>query len=193
MPAHNYKFIMIGESSVGKTCMILRYTNNTFTETFLTTVGVDFKAVKTEVDGQVVQLQVWDTAGQEQFRTITKSYFRGTHGIILTFDVTSRLSFDRTHLWIQSIKEEASEDVSVILVGNKIDLDHREVTTEEGVQLAEEFQVPYIEASAKTGENIALVFETLARKVIERNVGGVPEQTRRIDFVAVAESSKKCC
>jgi small GTP-binding protein len=183
MPQYNYKFVMVGESSVGKTCMLLRYAENSFTDTFLTTVGVDFKAVKLIVDDNPVQLQVWDTAGQEQFRTITKSYFRGAHGIVLTFDVTSRVSFNRTQLWMDSIAEAASENADIILVGNKRDCEIREVTPEDAAELAEQYGVPYIEASAKTGENISLIFETLTRIVMRRKIAEPPQTLRRVDVL----------
>jgi small GTP-binding protein len=192
----SYKIVMVGESSVGKTCLVLRYADDSFTETFLTTVGVDFKSVKREIDGKTVQLQVWDTAGQEQFRTITRSYFRGAHGILLTFDITNRLTFDHTHLWMESIKESASAGVEVILVGNKLDrAAERTVSEPEGEALAGQFGVPYFEASAKTGKNVEETFDALIRAVIARLAADPMPRTKRIMLTEVEEpgDDKQCC
>jgi small GTP-binding protein len=190
----SYKFVMIGESNVGKTCLILRYADDSFTDTFLTTVGVDFKAVKREIDGKTVQLQVWDTAGQEQFRTITRSYFRGAHGILLTFDITNRPTFDHTHIWMDSIKESASAGVDIILVGNKLDrAAHRTITEGEAKALADQFGIQYFEVSAKTGENVEYMFEALARAVIARLATEPAPKARRIVLAEETHDDKSCC
>ena len=187
------KFIMIGESCVGKTCIIMRYIDNTFTDNFLTTVGVDFKVRDIRIDEKPVKIQIWDTAGQEQFHTITKSYFRGADGIVLCFDLTSMVSLERTHLWMDSIRETASEKVSVILVGNKKDKEGREVTEEKARKLAQEYNVDYIETSAKTGENIDQVFETLTRAVLERKQTEPPVKTKTIEVDLSKPRPKRCC
>jgi Ras-related protein Rab-1A len=188
---------MIGESSVGKTCLVLRYSDNSFTESFLTTIGVDIRPVKCEIDGKTVQLQVWDTAGQEQFRTITRSYFRGAHGILLTFDITNRVTFEHTHVWMDSIKESASAGVDVILVGNKLDrAADRQVTELEAQSLANQFGIPYFEASAKTGENVEQMFEALTRAVITRFAAVPTPKIRRIVLTEPEEpqsNNKPCC
>jgi small GTP-binding protein len=187
---------MVGESNVGKTCLVLRYTDNSFTERFMMTVGVDFKAVKRDIDGKPVQLQVWDTAGQEQFRTITRSYLRGAHGILLTFDITNRVTFDHAHIWMESIKESASAGVNVILVGNKLDrAADRKVSEVEAQTLANQFGVPYFEASAKTGENVEHMFEALTRAVIKRVAAEPAPKTKRIVLANVEETgnNEPCC
>ncbi|KAK8894612.1 hypothetical protein M9Y10_023049 [Tritrichomonas musculus] len=192
-----FKFIIIGESSVGKTCIIMRYTEDRFTDSFLTTVGVDFKVKEVSVDGQLVKLQVWDTAGQEQFHTITKSYFRGAHGILLCFDVGKLETFEKTHMWMDSIHESAAENVDVVLIGNKNDIppDKRAVSSEEGNKLAEEYNIPYFETSAKTGEGISEAFDALIRIVMSRKVSEPPEKTKHIKIDHVDEPKKKssCC
>ena len=187
------KLIMIGESSVGKTCMIMRYIDNSFTENFLTTVGVDFKVKDLNIDGKTVKLQIWDTAGQEQFHTITKSYFRGADGIILCFDLTSSMTLERTHLWMDSIKESAAEKVDVVLVGNKKDKDGRDVTEEQARAVAEEYHVEYFETSAKTGENISEVFEALAKKAFARKEAEPPVRTKTIEVTMTTDEKKKGC
>lgn len=188
------KLIMIGDSSVGKTCMIMRYTDNQFTENFLTTVGVDFKVKELNIDGKTVKLQIWDTAGQEQFRTITKSYFRGADGIVLCFDLASSPTLERTKFWMDSIKESTAEKVDVVLVGNKSDKEEeRTVTEEQARAFAEEYGVDYFETSAKTGKNINEVFETLARKAFARREAEPPVRTKTIQVTMTTEERKKGC
>ena len=111
------KLLMIGDSGVGKTCLLLRYANDSFSPTFITTIGIDFKIKNIDVDGKRVKLQIWDTAGQERFRTITTSYFRGAQGILLVYDVTDRRSFESIRNWISQIQQHADVHVNKILVG----------------------------------------------------------------------------
>ena len=202
------KLLIIGESSVGKSCLLLRFAEDKFNENFLTTIGIDFKVRKEKIDDTMVKLQIWDTAGQEKFRTITKAYYRGANGILLVFDVTNRDSFNKTKAWMASIKESISDPVDIILVGNKADTPddptsgNRVVTKEEGEEMAREFGVPYMETSAKTGYNVEETFMQIAtivkrRKEKEAPAAGTP-QPRKVD-IKKAESNKKqssqggCC
>ena len=116
------KLLMIGDSGVGKTCLLLRYANDSFSPTFITTIGIDFKIKNVDIDGTRIKLQIWDTAGQERFRTITTSYFRGAQGILLVYDVTDRRSFESIRNWISQIQQHADVHVNKILVGNKCDM-----------------------------------------------------------------------
>ena len=117
-----FKILLLGDSSVGKTCFLKRYTDNTFQDAYLSTIGFDFKfKFVTLENGKTVKVQLWDTAGQERFRTIAKSYYKGAHGIILIYDVTNRKTFDNIRKWLNQIKDEASNKISIILVANKID------------------------------------------------------------------------
>mmetsp|Transcript_7027 Transcript_7027/g.10995 ORF Transcript_7027/g.10995 Transcript_7027/m.10995 type:complete len:207 (-) Transcript_7027:284-904(-) len=172
------KLLMIGDSGVGKTCLLLRYANDSFSPTFITTIGIDFKIKNVEVDGKRIKLQIWDTAGQERFRTITTSYFRGAQGILLVYDVTDRRSFESIRNWISQIQQHADVHVNKILVGNKCDmLDEKVVSTEEGQRLAKEFGVDFFECSAKNDINVEQSFLGLARAVKDRLVqdgGGGP-------------------
>ena len=188
-----YKILILGDSTVGKTCFLTRYADNTFQENQMATLGVDYKLknVKME-DGNTVKLQIWDTAGQDRFHSLTRNYFKGAHGIILLYDITTQLSFDNVSKWIKQIKEDASEKVVIILVGNKIDLEHkRAIPTEEGEKIAEDFGLIFFECSAKTGKNINEAFNELIKKTVANfskpaGKGQKLKQNR-------SDGSKGCC
>jgi Ras-related protein Rab-8A len=196
------KLLMIGDSGVGKTCLLLRYANDSFSPTFITTIGIDFKIKNVEVDGTRIKLQIWDTAGQERFRTITTSYFRGAQGILLVYDVTDRRSFESIRNWISQIQQHADVHVNKILVGNKCDmLDEKVVSTEEGQKLAAEFGIPFWECSAKTDINVDQSFQGLAAAVKDRLVAdgvGGPASKQGLNLkpgqAGAGQSGKaKCC
>ena len=188
-----YKILILGDSTVGKTCFLTRYADNTFQENQMATLGVDYKLknVKME-DGNIVKLQIWDTAGQDRFHSLTRNYFKGAHGIILLYDITTQSSFDNVSKWIKQIKEDASEKVVIILVGNKIDLEHkRAIPTEEGEKIAEDFGLIFFECSAKTGKNINEAFNELIKKTVANfakpaGKGQKLKQNR-------SDGSKGCC
>ena len=173
-----YKILLLGDWSVGKTCLIMRYTENTFTEIHLTTVGLDYKLKNFKFDdGKTVKVQIWDTAGQERYKTITKSYIKGANGIILVYDITKKKSFEGIKNWIKQIKESVSQRVCVALVGNKIDKeDEREVPKEEGEKLGQELNYPFYESSAKDGININECFDNIIKQ-IDINYANIPINT----------------
>ena len=164
-----YKVLLLGDSTVGKTCFLMRYTDNTFQEIHMSTIGLDYRLkTMTLNSGKQVKVQIWDTAGQDRFRAITKNYYKGAHGIILIYDVTNQLTFENVTNWINQIKEEASDKVTIFLVGNKIDdVENRKIQTESGKNLAENFQLQFYETSAKTGENVEKTFQALVEKIDE--------------------------
>lgn len=164
------KLLTIGNSGVGKTCLLLRYANDSFSPTFITTIGIDFKIKTIEVDGKRVKLQIWDTAGQERFRTITTSYFRGAQGILLVYDVTDRNSFNCIKTWVDEIDRNADKHVNKVLIGNKCDVDDsaRAVSRSEGESLAREYGMAFFETSAKKDIGVAEAFSTIARQVVSR-------------------------
>jgi len=166
-----YKILLLGDSSVGKTCFLMRYTDGTFQEIHMSTIGLDYKLKNVQLDdGKIVKIQIWDTAGQDRFRTITKNYYKGANGIILLYDVTNQKSFQNIKTWLDQIKEEIEQKVSLMLVGNKIDdVDKRKVTKEEGENLAKELELLFYETSAKTGENIDEAFNCLVKKTVEEH------------------------
>ena len=133
------KIIVLGESMVGKTCLITRYTNDKFGGKYLCTVGIDFQKKTIEKNKKKILLQIWDTAGQERFRNITKNYFQSSQGFVLAYDINNKESFDKVQFWVQEIKENAEEDIKCILIGTKCDLNKREISEEEGRNLANNF------------------------------------------------------
>jgi len=163
------KLLMIGDSGVGKTCLLLRYANDSFSPTFITTIGIDFKIKNIQLDNKRIKLQIWDTAGQERFRTITTSYFRGAQGILLVYDVTDRNSFISIRNWVAQIQMHADVNVNKILIGNKCDCqDQRAISYEEGESLAKEYNISFYETSAKQDINVEKSFITIATDVKNR-------------------------
>merc|ERR1712115_700669 len=166
--AYDYliKLLLIGDSGVGKSCLLLRFSDDSFTPSFITTIGIDFKIRTIELDGKRVKLQIWDTAGQERFRTITTAYYRGAMGIMLVYDITNEKSFDNIKNWIRNIEEHASADVEKMILGNKCDMnDRRQVSKERGEELAIEYGIKFMETSAKASINVEEAFYTLARDI----------------------------
>ena len=163
---HAYKILLLGDSSVGKTCFLKRYTDDTFQDAYLSTIGFDFKfKTVTLKSGKQVRVQLWDTAGQERFRTIAKSYYKGAHGIILMYDVTHQKSFDSMKKWLIQIKEEASSKVCIILVANKIDSEERVISKEDGEALAKGYNLNIFESSAKENINVSEAFQDVIEGV----------------------------
>ena len=156
---------------MGKSSLLLRFADNTYTESFIATIGVDFvrpkQKIKTvEVENKVIKLQIWDTAGQEKFRTITSSYYRGAHGVIVVYDVTNKDTFKNIRNWMGEITRYASESVNKLLIGNKCDIDgKRQVSFEEGKELADSLGIPFMETSAKTAENVEQTFLRIASEI----------------------------
>ena len=150
-----FKLLLIGDSGVGKSCLLLRFADDTYTESYISTIGVDFKIRTIELEGKTVKLQIWDTAGQERFRTITSSYYRGAHGIIVVYDVTDESTFANVKQWLQEIERYACEGVNKLLVGNKADLtSSKAVDFDAAKQLADELGIPFLETSAKDATNV---------------------------------------
>lgn len=164
------KLLLIGDSGVGKSCLLQRFSDDLFTSSWLTTIGIDFKIKKIFLDNKSIKLQIWDTAGQERFRTITTAYYRGAMGILLVYDVTDESSFNNIRNWMRNIEQHASDNVNKVLVGNKSDLDQsrRAVPYAKGKQLADEFGIQFFETSAKENINVDEVFQSIARDVLHR-------------------------
>ncbi|KAH0484085.1 MAG: hypothetical protein KVP17_004016 [Porospora cf. gigantea B] len=165
---HRFKIVLVGDTSVGKSCLLLRFSDDEFTDSYITTIGVDFRFRTIQIDDKIVKLQIWDTAGQERFRTITSAYYRGANGVIVVCDVTNPKSVESVDGWMAEIQKYTSEYVTLMLVGNKTDDENRNVTEEEVKAKAAAHAVPYVLTSAKTAENVEEAFVRLARRIIER-------------------------
>ena len=162
------KSIIIGDSSVGKSSLLFRYTDHDWNPHYIATIGVDFKVMTFERKSKVVKLQLWDTAGQERFRTITHSYYRGAHGVMVVFDVTSRESFENISTWLQDVKKYGACGAPMILLGNKCDDNkNRQVSDEEAQALAESIGCVYIPTSAKNDINVDKAFENMVDQCVQ--------------------------
>ena len=163
---HTLKFIVIGESSVGKSNLLLQFTDKRFEQTHDVTIGVEFGTKIVSYDGTVYNIQVWDTAGQETYKAITKSYYRGAIGCLLVYDITNRETFEAVSKWLIDIRESNPENTNIILIGNKLDLEeYRQVSYEEGKQFADDNKIEFIETSAKTGKNVNSSFIKMVKNI----------------------------
>ncbi|GMT18882.1 hypothetical protein PFISCL1PPCAC_10179 [Pristionchus fissidentatus] len=164
---HLFKLLIIGDSGVGKSSLLLRFADNVFSENYITTIGVDFKIRTVDMEGQRVKLQIWDTAGQERFRTITSTYYRGTHGVIVVYDVTNGESFGNVKRWLMEIDTNC-ENVQKILVGNKCECaERRVVLTSDAQRFSESMGIQFFETSAKNNTNVEAMFNSVTRLVLE--------------------------
>ena len=189
-----YKILLLGDTSVGKTCFLMRYTDNTFQEIHMSTIGLDYKLKNVQLDeGKMYKIQIWDTAGQDRFRSITKNYYKGAHGIVLIYDITDKKTFENVRNWVKQIKEEVSDKVCIILVGNKIDLEQKRVVSmEEGKKMAEQFDLMFFECSCKTGVNINDAFQELVEKTVE-NYSKIDDLREGNMINNKQNKKKKCC
>ncbi|XP_034941154.1 ras-related protein Rab-1A [Chelonus insularis] len=170
-PEYDYlfKLLLIGDSGVGKSCLLLRFADDTYTESYISTIGVDFKIRTIDLDGKTIKLQIWDTAGQERFRTITSSYYRGAHGIIVVYDCTDQDSFNNVKAWLEEIDRYASDNVNKLLVGNKCDLTAKKVVDYAiAKEYADQLNIPFLETSAKNAMNVEQAFMTMAAEIKAR-------------------------
>lgn len=181
---YTLKILTIGESGVGKTCILLRYTDNKFSKHHLTTIGIDFKTKLIKMNDKTIKLYVWDTAGQERFRNITQQYYNGADGIFLVFDVNDKESFTKISDWMRQILSCNKKDrIGLILLGNKIDTDTRVVSEEEGNNLANEYGIKYFETSALNKYNIDESFNALIKEIlIKKGIHLEAEEKERISI-----------
>ncbi|XP_018364963.1 PREDICTED: ras-related protein Rab-37-like [Trachymyrmex cornetzi] len=165
-----HKTILLGDSGVGKTSLLVQFDTGRFQPgNFAATVGIGFTNKVVTVDDTPIKLQIWDTAGQERFRSVTHAYYRDAHALLLLYDVTNKTSYDNIRAWLSEIREHANEDVVIMLLGNKSDCGtERAVKREDGERLAQEYKVPFMETSAKTGLNVELAFLAVARELKAR-------------------------
>ncbi|KAI8922632.1 small GTP-binding protein [Entophlyctis helioformis] len=201
-PEYDYlfKLLLIGDSGVGKSCLLLRFADDTYTESYISTIGVDFKIRTIELEGKTVKLQIWDTAGQERFRTITSSYYRGAHGIIVVYDVTDQETFNNVKQWLQEIDRYASEGVHKLLVGNKSDLENKKVVDfKTASDFAAQLGIPFLETSAKNATNVEQAFLTMAKQIKDKMgsaTAAQPNQNKssiKVGQAVAPQQSGGCC
>eukprot|EP01111_Echinosteliopsis_oligospora_P018448 TRINITY_DN846_c0_g1_i1.p1 TRINITY_DN846_c0_g1~~TRINITY_DN846_c0_g1_i1.p1 ORF type:complete len:210 (-),score=40.75 TRINITY_DN846_c0_g1_i1:192-821(-) len=168
-----FKFIVIGDTAVGKSCLLHRFIDNKFKQESTHTIGVEFGSKIVEVGGRNVKLQIWDTAGQERFRSVTRSYYRGAAGAILVYDITNRETYNHVSSWLSDARSLANKDIAIILVGNKADLPNREVTFLEASRFAQENDLMFLETSALSGDGVDEVFLKCGRSILSKISSGV--------------------
>lgn len=162
-----FKFIIIGDTSVGKSCLLLQFTERQFRLDHEATIGVEFAARMIHLDDKAVKLQVWDTAGLENFQALTTSYYRGASAALLVYDISKRVTFNSLPFWLNQAREYAGPDITILLVGNKSDLERREVSHQEAYHWAQQQGIHFLEASAKTGQNVEEAFMRTARMIMK--------------------------
>jgi Ras-related protein Rab-1A len=187
---HLLKLVLIGDTGVGKSCLLMRVADDTFVETFITTIGVDFRFRVLRIGDKKVKLQIWDTAGQERFRTITSAYYRSGDGVIIVYDVGKRETFDHVREWFQEISKYTKPETLVLLIANKADRVDRVVSVEEGQMLAKELGISIIETSAKTAENVEAAFIRITEQLIQKK-SFVPAVVPII--LSAPVEKKNCC
>eukprot|EP00761_Pharyngomonas_kirbyi_P002944 gb/GECH01002948.1/.p1 GENE.gb/GECH01002948.1/~~gb/GECH01002948.1/.p1 ORF type:complete len:203 (+),score=36.67 gb/GECH01002948.1/:1-609(+) len=164
-----FKCLLIGDSSVGKTSLTVRLVDGKFTESFISTIGVDFKIHNLEINGENYKMHIWDTAGQERFRNITASYYRGAHAVVVIYDITNKESFENIQHWLGEIDQYADANITKFLVGNKCDLEElRQVSKADAQKYADSLNIKFIETSAKTNDNVSEAFQMLGEEIFKR-------------------------
>ena len=163
------KFIVIGDSSVGKSNILLRYTQNEFNQEYQSTIGVEFGAKNIKINNKIYRIQIWDTAGQENFRSITRAYYKNSVCALVVYDITKRESFENVQSWIQDCRNQSPKTIIMVLVGNKNDLENeRDVSFDEGEQFAKNNNMIFYETSAKTGKNVNEIFENTVNNISKK-------------------------
>ena len=196
-----FKVLLLGNSNIGKSSLFLRFVDDIWNDTFVPTIGVDFKIKTFNIDEKKIKMQIWDTAGQERFKNIIASYYRGAHGILLIYDVTDKESFKNLSNWLIEIEKNASKNVLKVLIGNKTDLEEKRVITyNQGKEFADSYGLKYIETSAKKNLNVNEAFETLGRELMQasddKKIGKSKDKkisVTKAEDLNNQEQKKGCC
>uniref|UniRef100_A0A0D6QWL5 Uncharacterized protein n=1 Tax=Araucaria cunninghamii TaxID=56994 RepID=A0A0D6QWL5_ARACU len=184
--AYLFKYIIIGDTGVGKSCLLLQFTDKRFQPVHDLTIGVEFGARMIMIDNKPIKLQIWDTAGQESFRSITRSYYRGAAGALLVYDITRRETFNHLATWLEDARQHATANMTIMLIGNKCDLGHRRaVSFEEGQQFAKEHGLIFMETSAKTSQNVEEAFINTASEIYHKIQDGVFDVSNEANGIKV--------
>jgi len=193
------KVLVIGDSGVGKSSFVVRYTDDIYINSYISTIGVDFKVNKFEINNKIIKMQLWDTAGQERFRTITYSYYRGSHAVILVFDITNRDSFLNLNSWLNEINKYCNcDNIYITLIGNKTDLnDDRAVSFDEANKFANDNNMKYYEISTLNSEysNINNIFYNIGLHLINNNCINSIQNNTNINIKNSNKNKNKnnCC
>eukprot|EP00388_Colpodella_angusta_P007847 GDKJ01021876.1.p1 GENE.GDKJ01021876.1~~GDKJ01021876.1.p1 ORF type:complete len:203 (+),score=27.31 GDKJ01021876.1:29-637(+) len=193
---HSFKFVIIGDTGVGKSCLLVRFADDAFQQSYLPTIGVDFRYRTLRVGDKSVKLQIWDTAGQERFKTITNAYYRGADGIVIVYDTTDRESFDNLESWYNEVNQYVKPTTKKILVGNKCDLDFdRKIPKEEAAAKAEELGMKFLEVSAKDATGVEEAFASLAAQILNELPAADDRQNASLSLSTGGLSSytQGCC
>eukprot|EP01038_Epipyxis_sp_PR26KG_P007386 gene7386-10063_t len=201
--AYLFKYIIIGDTGVGKSCLLLQFTDKRFQPVHDLTIGVEFGARLINIDHHQIKLQIWDTAGQESFRSITRSYYRDAAGALLVYDITRRESFNHLSRWLEEARQNGNPNMTIMLIGNKSDLEHRRaVSTKEGELFAQENGLVFLETSAKSAANVETAFIKTAENIYEKIKEGLYDPSREGNGVKLgvmasapkaAKKSGGCC
>ena len=163
-----FRYIIVGDSNVGKSCLLLQFTDNKFRQNHEATIGVEFGGKTIEINNKKIKIQIWDTAGQEIYQAITRGYYKGATGAFVVYDITRKETFEHVEKWLEDVRTNASKDIQVILIGNKKDLEsERIISFDEGSALAEKHNILFLETSAKTSFNVKEAFVKSAEKILE--------------------------
>ena len=195
-----FKLILIGDSGVGKSNILLKYLKNEFDQNSKATVGVEFGSKNVLINGKKVKIQIWDTAGQERYRSITSAYYKGAKGAFIVYDITKKATFDNIDKWISDLKLNGDQNICIVILGNKSDLNEsRQVSTNDGMKKAEMFKTAFMETSALNGENIGEAFEELIEEIYKNNKSFIEDSNKKEIDKGVNlndnkdKDNKKCC
>lgn len=189
------KLMLLGDQAVGKSSLMIRYTEDVFNLNIMGTAGIDLKKKNVMINNDNIKIMIYDTAGHDRFRQITKTQYKGAKGIILVYDLTDKKTFDSVSYWMDHIKENAESDVEVLIVGNKIDMtDLRAVNSEDCQNLSKKYNVPIMETSAKTGENVEKAFFTIVSNIYNKEKSKSVQTTEiNTDLKVKKKKKSKCC
>eukprot|EP00347_Sterkiella_histriomuscorum_P008183 403346064 len=188
--AYLFKYIIIGDTGVGKSCLLLQFTDKRFRQQHDLTIGVEFGARTVQIQNKNIKLQIWDTAGQESFKSITRSYYRGAAGALLVYDITRRDTFNHLTRWLEEVRQNGNPDMTIMLIGNKCDLDaRRQVSFEEGERFAKENGLIFTETSAKTAFNVEEAFLQTSQMIYENIDKGMYDLSSEKSGIRVGNES----
>ena len=191
----NLNILLVGDANVGKTSILLKYTENFFPNQYQATIGVEYKMKIIKLNNMNIKLQIWDTAGQERYKSIAKNFFRSANGVFLVFDITDKKSFENLNKWIEDVKENSPKDCKYIIIGNKSDLsDQRTISTFEIDNFVKEKKSSYFEVSAKNDEGLNEAFINLSKEIIkDKNQEEIYQFYGHKNSIIIEGSNKKCC